>query len=161
MTKPLICLMCVAFFVVELAVGLTEERSAATWSSHSEMEKLMYTNGYLQGFARGSIDGIISATSAIAEKEKKSVTSGGNTIDPARLARLKVEMRDQTGSGANKNMETVQIKDAITAFYSDFRNQGICWPEAFKFATMALNGDTPTEGELQAARKTDAQTGCK
>ncbi len=49
----------------------------------------------------------------------------------------------------------------MTAFYGDFRNQAVCWPEAFKFATMSLNGNTPTEDELQSARKAGAQMGCK
>jgi hypothetical protein len=58
-------------------------------------------------------------------------------------------------------MDTVQIRDGITSFYSDFRNQSVCWPAAFKFAAMALNGDTPTEQELSATRKEGAESGCQ
>ncbi len=138
------------------AIGAQGYRNAAGWSALSSIERLMYTSGYSEGYIRGSLEGSIVAAGLLAEKNKGLTTTLGK-IDPAKLERLQLSMRAQAGTGRNQHMNTIEVQKGIDTFYGDFRNQSICWYDAFKFSAMALNGDTPTEKELSDARESGAK----
>src|SRR6266849_10042168 len=113
----------------------------------------MYVNGYFQGHLRGILEGGI--VGGLAALNYKGDLAPGK-MNPAKLAKMQTEIRDQIGTGKHKLLDTVEIEEGMTAFYRDFRNQKVCWPIAFKFSALSLSGDTPTEQELQAAREADA-----
>jgi hypothetical protein len=148
--------LCLFLFGVGWAIG-AEEGPAAGWNSLTTVERLIYADGYFQGYFRGTLDGSIIGAALL--RQKNSV-SDAPIIEPAKLARLQTVMRDQIHTGTNQHVSTAKIEQGMDMFYSDFRNQAVCWHNSYRFSAMALNGDTPTEQELETARKIGAKSGC-
>ena len=65
------------------------------------------------------------------------------------------------GFGKNENVTVAKLDNAMSSFYSDYRNAAVCWNQAVQFSIWALNGETPTGQELDVARKRGAESQCK
>jgi hypothetical protein len=154
-TLMLLSICTISAFSGGWAVGASQQSwNAATWNAHTKTERLMFTRGYWLGYSRGAFQGSYVTAGLLAEKNKGCGSESGKT-DPAILARMQAEVRAQNPLG-NRQMDDVAMEEGMNAFYGDPRNQNVCWYDAFKFSAMALNGDTPTEDELDLARKTGA-----
>jgi hypothetical protein len=122
------------------------QHNAETWQNLKTFEKVLFVEGFHQGYSSAA--------------DAKELLADNKIAGPQR-ALLKKADRDMTGSGRNQHMKMGQIATSISAFYSDYRNQAVCWAPALTFSVMALNGDSPTEQELDAARGSSAKSGCE
>lgn len=94
-------------------------------------------------------------------KAKAKPSSANAKLNHFMATRIQAERDDITGMGKNQQTNTGQIGQAMDAFYSDYRNAPVCWGDALKFSIMSLDGDAPSDQDLDIARKSDAQSGCK
>ena len=133
---------------VAYALGAPEHRHDVAWIGHSVAERQMYVRGYRDGLKEGELDG-----SVLARSDK--------TIETDEYLRtLQRELREQLGTGQTGELETSEIEKGMSDFYRDPQNASVCWRNAFRFAAMTLNGDSPTEEELKRARDDGSKTGC-
>jgi hypothetical protein len=149
--------LCLAIFLAGLALG--ERRNAATWNDHSSVERIMYTNGYFEGYVRGSAESTLVSTFLLTQKYKIPIPDV-EKLDSSKFEKMRMELQEQAGTASNKHTNTVEIEKGMDALYADVRNRSVCWPDAFKFSAMFINGDVPTEQELTTARKTGAESNC-
>jgi hypothetical protein len=153
-------------FIVVGSCGLTliavwafgqQELDASRWREMGKMDELaliMYVRGYTQGYADGD-----SAMEKVA-----AVLTKGAPIDFATkklLAPQATRIAEIQGMGKNRDLTVAKIKDAMSAFYADYRNAPVCWNAALQFSLWSLNGEAPTGKELNEARKHGADGGCK
>ena len=137
--------------------GEKMSKNGKGWLTLSRADRSLYVTGYFSGYLQGVMEGGLVG-GQVALNYKGDVAA--EKINSAKLARLQTIVRDQIGTGKHKFTNTVEYEEGITAFYRDSRNQGVCWYSAYKFAAMLLNGDAPTEQELDAASKAGAESGC-
>jgi len=64
------------------------------------------------------------------------------------------------GFEKNKDITVQKIEDAVNSFYGDYRNAPVCWGQAVQFSIWSLNGNAPTDQEVETARKHGADSGC-
>lgn len=158
-TTATICFFA-ALFGAGWSVGTHEHRNGAGWTAHSGIERMMYANGYSEGYLHGSAESAVLAMSMLAQKYKLP-RDPDKMLDPKKLERMRSELEEQVGSGRNKKINTLEIEKGMDAFYADFRNQSVCWADAFRFSAMSLNGDSAMEEELAKARSAGAESGCE
>ncbi len=157
MRKLLIAAGCSSLiFFAGWAFGQTE-LDASRWHQYEKLDDLavtMYVRGYTQGYTDGDssmekITAVLFKGAPIDSERKKLLTP-----QVAHVAEIE-------GMGKNRDVTTGKLKDAITAFYDDYHNAPICWNNALQFSVWSLNGDAPTEQELDSARKSAAENACK
>jgi hypothetical protein len=130
---------------------------ASNWGELGKIDNLArttYVKGYLAGYSDGE-----STMEKIA-----SVLMKDNPRDDAKkklVAPQAARVSQVIGFGINQDMTIGKIMDAMSSFYSDYRNAPVCWNQALQFAVWSLNGDSPSEQELSEARKRGAESGCK
>jgi hypothetical protein len=56
---------------------------------------------------------------------------------------------------------TGKVDNAVSSFYGDYRNVSVCWNQAVQFSIWSLSGDAVTDQEIDAARKSKAESDCK
>lgn len=128
---------------------------------------IMYVKGFLQGYLERDADVLVTMVDEKMVKE----TAANKQMRPetkeimiravnSQLERMKEIQAELSGSGKNQNLTIHDIIDGVEAFYSDFRNQPVCWGDAVKFSVMSGNGNAPNDEELDSARKAGAESGC-
>lgn len=63
-------------------------------------------------------------------------------------------------SNARRKRSNLEIADEVTLFYKDYRNISVCWGDAREIAGLTIEGDAPSEAEIDALRSEDAKEGC-
>lgn len=109
-----------------------------------------YIYGYSKGVARALPAGIraaIAALPTLTTQQKEDVARNGKKEADFLLP----SARWTVGDGVA----------AMDAFYSDYRNIGVCWDDAISFSSDSLGGHTPTDEGLAAAREKAAKKGCQ
>jgi hypothetical protein len=130
---------------------------ASRWNEigrQDDYARMMYVLGYTQGYEDGD-----SAMEKVA-----FVLTKGNPPDSATKALLTPQVTriaEVEGRGKNHGITVAKVTDAVSTFYTDYRNAPVCWNAAVQFSIWSLNGDAPTEQELDAARKRGGDGGCK
>jgi hypothetical protein len=146
---------CGVFFVVAWAFG-QQALDASRWSEYGKRDELartMYVKGYLDGYADG-------------DSAMEKITVVLTTDDPPDALKKKLvapqalRLPQMIGLGKNRDVTVGKIKDAMSSFYGDYRNAPVCWNAALQFSVWSLNGEAPTEQELDSARKRGAGNGC-
>lgn len=115
--------------------------------------RLMYVKGYIQGYADG--DSAMEKITVVLTKNIPLDSSTKQLVSP-QMRRLS----DVVGFGKNQDVTVGKIDNAVSSFYSDYRNAPVCWNQALQFSIWSLNGNAPTDQELDAARKSGAESGC-
>jgi hypothetical protein len=113
----------------------------------------MYVKGYIQGYADG--DSAMEKITVVLTKNIPLDSSTKQLVSP-QMRRLS----DVVGFGKNQDVTVGKIDNAVSSFYSDYRNAPVCWNQALQFSIWSLNGNAPTDQELDAARKSGAESGC-
>jgi hypothetical protein len=67
------------------------------------------------------------------------------------------------GLGAQAIVTAGQTTDAVSNFYTDFRNMTVCWNDAIVLANESLSGylPPPSDEELALVRAWDTRFGCQ
>jgi len=143
-------LFCAGWASGQNAAGPKYDGSA--WNNLRNMDVLaqtLYTSGYVAGYRRGSVvDWVIHGSGK------------PSPLENSKIARLKIESHDLNGLGKNRHVTVAEVQEAMDTFYNDYRNVPVCWDDALVFSVESLNDDAPTEQELDATRKANAETGC-
>jgi hypothetical protein len=128
----------------------------ARWRTLTPFEKNLYALGFSRGYGQGATDAGALALAKMLSSQPPTLTSEDKKqgLAAAVTARKRIVML-----GSSSTMG--QITDTMTIFYSDFRNVPVCWDDAIIFSAASLRGQAPTVQELNAARKTGAESGCK
>jgi hypothetical protein len=149
---------CAIFFFAGWAFGQSQiTHDASAWTELGKADglaRLMYVKGYIQGYADG--DSAMEKIAAVLMKSTPVDASTKKFIQPQA-----VRVADVTGFGKNENITVGKIDNAVSFFYGDYRNAPVCWNQAVLFSIWALNGNAPTDQEVDAARKSGAESGCK
>jgi hypothetical protein len=128
---------------------------ASNWTDLGRTDglaRLMYVKGYIQGYADG--DSAMEKITAVLTKNTPLDSSTKKLIAPQALRLADVV-------GFEKNVTVGNIDSAVSSFYGDYRNAPVCWNQAVQFSIWALNGNAATDQEVDAARKSGAESGCK
>ena len=147
---------CALIFFAGWAFG-QKNLDASNWSelgTTDNLARLTYVKGYIRGYADGD-----SAMEKIAFAATKDVP-----LDPEAkrlIAPQVLRLSEVAGLGKNHEITVGKIADTMTSFYSDFRNAPVCWNQALQFSIWSLSGDAPTAQEVDQARKSGAEGGCK
>jgi hypothetical protein len=154
--KPLIAAGCCGLiFLAGWAFGQQQALDASGWHQVGKADDLaLIVKAYIQGYSDGD-----SAMEKVA-----AVLTKGNPIDPETkklVAPQAVHIAEVQGMGQNRDLTVAKVKDAMSAFYADYRNAPVCWNTALQFSAWSLNADAPTQQELDLARKQGADMGCK
>jgi hypothetical protein len=124
----------------------------------------MYVGGFSQGYHQGVIDGMgYSVRWNTKMFAKTHCTPAPELLSKEEmLAELNAEAQEKKlPFYGDFHTNPKQISDVMSVFYADYRNMPICWENALRFSAASLAGRAPTEQELDAARKTDAESSCK
>jgi hypothetical protein len=146
---------CALFFCVGLAIG-QHPLDASNWSDlgkTDELARIMYLKGYTEGYRDGS-----STMGMIAAARTKKIPPDSSTNQFLALASLRLE--EVAGLGKTQGITIRTIETTMSSFYIDYRNAPVCWSQALQFSIWSMSGDAATDQELDAARKSGAETGC-
>jgi hypothetical protein len=149
---------CSLIFVAGWTFGQSQiTHDASAWAEVGKADglaRLMYIRGYAQGYADG--DSAMEKIAMVLTKNAPLDSSTKTLIAPQarRLA-------DLSGFGKNQTATFGALDIAVSSFYGDYRNAPVCWNQAVQFSILALNGNAATEQEIDAARKSGAESGCK
>jgi hypothetical protein len=131
---------------------------ASEWNQLGKLDSLAQT-AYVRGYTQGYGDG---------ESAMEQITAGifkGKVDDSVMKNTTRTPQMNHTfqmiGLGSNREITVTKIVDAMNLFYGDYRNAPICWRNALQFSVWSLNGDAPTDQDLDAARTRGANGGCK
>lgn len=144
-------------FFAGWALGQEKQFDASGWRELEKVDDLASLT-YVKAYSQGYVDGE-NAMEIVA-----SVVTHGKPVDPETkklVAPHVARITEMQGMGKNRDLTFAKIKDTVTAFYADYRNAPICWNTALQFSVWSLNGDAPTEQELDSARKSGAENACK
>jgi hypothetical protein len=114
----------------------------------------MYVRGYVNGYADG--DSAMEQIVAVVFKDQDLQTAFKKMPADPQIFRV----AQMVGLGKNLDISVAKIENAMSSFYTDYRNAPVCWNEAVQFSVLSLNGEAATEQELAAARKSGAEAGC-
>ncbi len=118
--------------LIGLASGQSLQYSSngKDWLTPTPHERVAYVDGFSHGYMRALAD-------AVAESKGRDAL---------------LEFPD--------GMTNDQLEATVTAFYRDYRNVAVCWPDAVAFSIRALAGHPATEDDVNAVRAKDARVGC-
>ena len=156
MRKLLIVFGCCGLTLISVWASDQLELDAARWREYGKRDELalarsMYVKGYRDGYAGG--DSAMEKITAVLTKDNPPDAAKKKLVAP-QTVRLS-EMLN-----LKNNVTVGRLQSAIDSFYGDYRNAPVCWKTALQFSVWSLNGDAPTEQELDSARKFDAGNGC-
>jgi hypothetical protein len=154
--KIIVAACCSLIFFGGWASG-QKSLDASNWTALGKTDdfaRLLYVKGYTQGYADG--DSAMEKIAIVLTKNAPVDSSTKQLISPQTR-----RVADVVGFGKNQDVTMGKIEDAVSSFYSDYRNAPVCWNQALQFSIWALNGNAPTDQELDAARKSGAESGCK
>ncbi|HZP33462.1 MAG TPA: hypothetical protein VFB23_08885 [Candidatus Acidoferrales bacterium] len=160
MQKAMILMACCCFvFVAGWAFGQQTQTAldSSAWTQVGKVDdlaRIMYVKGYVDGYADGDTD--MEKISAVLMKDVQIDASAKALVAP-----LENRMSDVLGFGKNGEVTIGTTMDAMTTFYTDYRNAPVCWRDALRLSAWSLNADTPTDGDLALARKRGADKGCR
>ena len=156
MQKRILIAICGALiFSVGWAFG-QHPLDASRWSDLGKTDslaRLMYIKGYTEGYTDGNTMMVM-----IAAAQTKNTPSQPSTTQFLALAVLRAD--DVAGLGTAHGITTQKIETTMSSFYSDYRNAPVCWNTALQFSIWSMNGNSATDQELDAARKSAAAFGC-
>lgn len=141
--------------------------NGTNWKAFPASEKIMYTYGFSQGYRQGTLDGENMASRWVGRLVRKWHCTEGPSLSEEEIRNLvNAEMDAQVQAQkypfyGDARTTLSQYVDTMSVFYSDYRNAPVCWGNALRFSSASLAGRAPTEQELDAARKADAQSGCR
>jgi hypothetical protein len=130
---------------------------ASNWNELGKTDglaRVMYVKGYVQGYADG--DSAMEKIAVVLTKNAPLDSSTKKLIEPQAL-----RVADVAGFGKNENITIGKVDNAVSSFYGDYRNAPVCWNQAVQFSIWSLSGDAVTDPEIDAARKSAAESGCK
>jgi len=153
----LIGCFCLVVFCSGWAFG-QRSLDASNWSELGKIDNLartMYVKGYLAGYSDGDsamekITVVLTGDYPMDEAKKKLIAPQAVRLSQVSLLGI-----------VNPDVTIERVMGTMSSFYGDYRNAPVCWNQALQFAVWSLNGDSPTEQELRAARKRSAENGCK
>src|SRR5215469_16457820 len=109
-----------AIFVAGWAVGSAQyQHNAANWNKLTDFQKVLFVHGFHEGYSAGADMREILARKDLSESQR----SLAEQVD-----------RELKGGGVNQHITAGQITTGMTTFYSDFRNQPVCWSGALMFS---------------------------
>ncbi len=120
---------------------------AEVWRTMPYAERFAYVSGFFSGYAWGLIDEMNDVSAQVA--------AGKRTPEQKEILKFMYSVRRHKPDAAS----WAEVIDAVSTFYSDYRNLPVCSDNAVRFATSAMLGNAAIEQELQRVRKADAQ-GC-
>jgi hypothetical protein len=131
-------------------------RNGTGWKNFDRVGRLLYVEGFDKGHAAGMSDGFEEVLEMLTAAK---LPSSWTPEERKKLAD-KASQIDQKAA-AYSAFTIGQIEATVSTFYEDYRNAPVCWNHAISFSTSSLKGGASTDQELDAARKADAERGCK
>ena len=153
--KIIVAVCCALTFFAGWAFG-QHPLDSSGWSDLGKTDslaRLMYIKGYTEGYTDGNTMMVM-----IAAAQAKNTPSQPSTTQFLALAVLRAD--DVAGSGTAHGITMQKIETTMSSFYSDYRNAPVCWNQALQFSIWSMNGNAATDQELEAARKSNAESGC-
>jgi hypothetical protein len=156
MRQQIIAAGCLSLFCTGWALGQQSAWNGARWKTLNTFEGTLYVAGFNRGHAAGMREGfkefsevIVAArpASSWTAEERKKIMEKAEQIDRQSAVPVGVTMG--------------QLQATVFTFYDDYRNMPVCWDDATRFSSLSLDGNAPTEEELNTARKSGAEGGCK
>lgn len=130
--------------------------NGTSWKPLSRFERTLY----LVGFNKGHVAGMREGFKEVLEVIVAARPASSWTSEERQKLEEKAKLMDRK-SIAHSDFTMGQLEATVSTFYEDYRNMPVCWDDATRFSTSSLKGNTPTEEELNAARKSGAESGCK
>ncbi len=155
MRKVIVAVSCLLVFCSRMAFGQRSGFSGANWKNLSLSERAVYVKGFNAGYVAGMDKGVKKTLEVIGAVKPPSSW----TPEERRKLAERAEQIDQ--KSGHSDFTIGQLEATVTAFYDDYRNMPVCWDDAVRFSTLSLQGNAPTEEELNTARKKGAESGCK
>jgi hypothetical protein len=149
---------CLVFFCAGWCFGEINQTgvNGTTWKTLSPTEHKFYLSGFVQGYALGAAHAGSMALNRFAPEKVLTLPPAEKSDYDKTLAWAPRVMRILQQSIAKSGLET-----AVSTFYGDYRNMPVCFEDAILFSAASLAGSTPTDKELNAARKQGAEGGCR
>jgi len=140
--------------------------NGTNWKVFPDSQRIMYVYGFQQGYHQGVPDGMgldSRWTIKLLAKTHCNCTPMPTQLSEAEIVtEMNAEAEDKKYPFYGHSETTLnQFVETMSIFYNDYRNTPVCWDKALRFSAASLAGRAPTEEELDAARKADAESGCK
>lgn len=143
-------------FCVGWAFGQQSVFNGTGWKNANLDQRVFYIRGFTEGHYSGMIDG----SRVILEAVKTAIPSSAWT-QKEKIAFLKKLSETDHNSAAQPHFSVRQIESTTSTFYDDYRNVPVCWYHAVQFSVSSLEGNAPSETDLDRTRKSDAESGCR
>lgn len=148
---------CLLLFCAAWAFGQQGAWNGTDWKTLNVSERTAFVMGFNKGHAAGMRDGIKEILEVIV-----AARPGASwTPKERQILEEKAKQIDQKSVAAKQDVTMRQIEAAVSTFYENRKNTNVCWGDAVTLSTALLRGNTPTEQELAAARKSGAESGCE
>jgi hypothetical protein len=143
-------------FFAGWGVGQQSAWNGTRWKTLNLFERTCYVMGFNRGHAAGMREGFKEILEVIVAAKPGSSW----TLEERKKVEEKADQIDRK-SAAHSDFTMRQLEATVSTFYEDNRNMPVCWDDAAWLSTLSLEGNAPTEEELNTARKAGAASGCK